>query len=264
MFDDPDEAPAEKSSDPADQAREKADEFRVHAQLAAVFEACRKFDAQILGRLDPEIAREIQRTMGRLEKSKPADSPVLPAESARDAADLLSLFKNRGLSTNDYHIYRRPGEVMVVRWLEGDEVETFYQRLQAHFDVAWNDYKDEEKSTKEWKKDPKTQAYLAALDAIEIKMTDRYLRDVIRQHRIYVLSTQAVDEMDILHLCDYVMGVPAAEVVGAASAPLDEPTERDRAWFFKLFSLRGTTNGVEQMCFFTYLQKAEDTFGSDE
>jgi hypothetical protein len=64
--------------------------------------------------------------------------------------------------------------------------------------------------------------------------------------------------MDILHLCDYVMGVPAAQVVGAASAPPEEPTEADRAWFFKLFSLRGMGEGKERMCFFTYLQKTDE------
>ena len=37
-------------------------------------------------------------------------------------------------------------------------------------------------------------------------------------------------------------------------------TEQDRAWFFKLFSLRGVVQDVQRMCFFTYLQKAEDTF----
>ena len=76
---------------------------------------------------------------------------------------------------------------------------------------------------------------------------------------MFVLSTQTADEMDILHLCDYIMGVPAAEVVGAASAPPDEPTERDRAWFFKLFSLRGIKDDVEQMMFFAYLQKSDDS-----
>jgi hypothetical protein len=92
-------------------------------------------------------------------------------------------------------------------------------------------------------------------------MTDVYLRDYIRAHNLFVLSTQTADEMDILHLCDYLMGVPAAQVVGPASAPPEEePTERDRAWFFKLFSLRGVVDEVERMCFFTYLQKAEDTF----
>ena len=70
--------------------------------------------------------------------------------------------------------------------------------------------------------------------------------------------------MDILHLSDHIMGVSPAEIVGTASAPPDDPTEHDRAWFFKLFSLRGIKESVEQMCFFTYLQKAEDTFDLDE
>jgi hypothetical protein len=91
-------------------------------------------------------------------------------------------------------------------------------------------------------------------------MSDRYLRPLIRKHNIYVLSTQSADEIDILHLCDYVMGVPAAEVVGVKSAPpAEEPTEQERAWYFKLFSLRGMKDGVEQMCFFAYLQKTDDS-----
>ncbi len=148
---------------------------------------------------------------------------------------------------------------MIIRWLAGAEVETFYERLQAHFDVAFNYEKEDEKTSNEWKQDPQTLAYLAALDAIEVKMADRYLREIIRTHKVFVLSTQTVDEMDILHLCDYVMGVPAADVVGDASAPGDEPTEADRAWFFKLFSLRGVVDDVEKMCFFTYLQKSDDS-----
>jgi hypothetical protein len=260
MFDEPDETPSESPPNPGDRAKEKADEFRVHAQLAAVFEGPRKFDAKIRPSLDPQLAREIQRTMGRLEKSKPADTPVIPAESAADATGLLNLAKTKNLSTGDYHIHRRPGEVMIVRWLAGAEVETFYDRLQAHFDVAMNDFRDEEKAALEWQQGADTKAYLAALDAIEVRMAERYLGEVIRKHNIFVLSTQTADEMDILHLCDYVMGVPAAEVVGSASAPPEEPTERDRAWFFKLFSLRGMAEGVEQMCFFTYLQKSDESF----
>ena len=46
-------------------------------------------------------------------------------------------------------------------------------------------------------------------------------------------------------------------------APGDEPSEEDRAWFFKLFSLRGMSEGVERMCFFTFLQKSDDTFEGD-
>ena len=258
MFDEPSESPAERPLDPADRAREKADEFRMHAELAAVFEGCRKFDAQLVAGLDPEIARDVQRGVGRLEKAKSPDSPVLPPPVAADAAALLNLPDTRGLSTNDYHIHRRPGEVMIVRWLAGEQVETYYERLQAHFDAALEGFKEDERQAHEWKQDAKTQAYLAALDAIEVRMAERYLREPIRKHNLYVLSTQAADELNILHLSDYIMGVPAADIVGAASAPPEEPTERDLAWFFKLFSLRGMIEATERMCFFTYLQKSDD------
>jgi hypothetical protein len=263
MFDDEDETPAERSINPADQAREKVDELRVHAQLAAVFEAVRKFDAQILPGLNPDLARDIQRTMGKLEKSKSADSPILPESSKTDAIRLLDLPATGKLSTNDYHIHRRPGETMIVRWIEGEQVDAFYQRLQAHFDVGFEDI-TQEIAASEWKQDSQSKALLDAMRATEVKMAERYLRDPIRLHSLFVLSTQSADEMDILHLCDYIMGVPAADVVGAASASGSDPTEQDRAWFFKLFSLRGIIAGQERMCFFIYLQKSEDMFGDNE
>ena len=52
--------------------------------------------------------------------------------------------------------------------------------------------------------------------------------------------------------------VEAAELVGRASAPPNEPTERDRAWFFKLFCLRGMKDGQERMFFFAFLQKTDE------
>jgi hypothetical protein len=259
MFDEPAETPSERSFNPADRARDKSDEFRMHAELAAVFEGGRKFDAQIV-RLDPEIAREVQRTMGRLEKSTSREHPVLPEASVDDARRLLTLPSSSKLSTNDYHVHHRPGETMIVRWLAGVEVESFYERLQAHFDVALKQFREEERQSLGWKQEPGTLKYLEALDAIEIKMPDRYLRPIIKQHNLFVLSTQTADEMNIVHLCDYLMGVDAKEVVGRASAPPeDSPTEHDLAWFFKLFSLRGMDGQTERMCFFTYLQKAEES-----
>jgi hypothetical protein len=264
MFDEPDDHAEEIARNPADRAREKSDEFRTHAERAAVFEGHRKFDAELLPTLDAQVARDVQRRMARLEKSKSPESPILPAESTADAAALLALPETGGPTTNDYHIHRRPGEAMIVRWLQGPQVEAFYDRFRAHFDVALEGFKEDERQALEWKQDPAILAYLKALDAIDLRMADRYLRDPIRQHNLFVLSTQTADEMDILHLADYLMGVPAADVVGSASAPpADDPTERDRAWFFKLFALRGTNNGVEQMCFFTYLQRTDDTFDLD-
>jgi hypothetical protein len=234
----------------------------MHAELAAVFEGPRKFDASVRPSLDADLARDVQRGMARLEKAKSPEHPVLPDTVTADAAALLDLPATRGLSTNEYHVHRRPGEVMIVRWLAGEQVETYYERLQAHFDAALEGYREDERQSQGWKQDPATLAYLAALDAIDLKMTDRYLRDVIRTHRAFVLSTQTADEINIAYLSDTIMGVEAAEVVGAASAPpADGPTERDLAWFFKLFALRGVKDGVEQMCFFAFLQKSDDDGG---
>jgi hypothetical protein len=210
--------------------------------------------------LEYQVARDIQQRIARLEKSKEAGIPILPPQSEGDAKELLNLAGKLGLSTNDYHINRRPGEVMIVRWIEGEQVETFYERMQAHFDVAIEGEREDERDERGWKQDEKTQAYLKALEAIEMKLADRYLRGVIREHKVFVLSTVTADQMDILHLCDTVMGVESSRVVGPASAPGDEPTEQERAWFFKLFALRGIEAGVERMCFFAYLQKAEESW----
>ena len=263
MFDDSDAGQsAERAVDPAARAKEKSEELRTHAELAAIFEGRRKFDAEIVN-LSDELARDIQRRIARLEKTRSPESPVLPASAAAEAAELLVLGDSGGLRNNDYHIRRRPGELIIVRWLTGEQVETFYQRMQAHFNVGLEQVREDERQEHGWKQDRQTSAYLAALDAIELRMADRYLRDGIRQHHLFVLSTLTADEMDILHLSDYLIGISPAELVGAAAAPPDEPTERDRAWFFKLFSLRGMVENVERMCFFAYLQKAEDTFDLD-
>src|SRR4051812_8543991 len=123
MFDEPTEDPSERTFDPAARAKEKSDEFRTHAELAAVFEAHRKFDAQIRTDLAAETARDVQRGMGKLAKAKPPESPVLPEGSAADASALLMMpVANEALTTNDYHVHRRPGEAMIVRWLAGEEV----------------------------------------------------------------------------------------------------------------------------------------------
>jgi hypothetical protein len=258
MFDEPDENPIERAINPEDRAKDKSDEFRMHAELAAVFEACRKFEAQIIPGLDPNLARDVQRGMAKLDKSRTAESPVIPEASAADAARLLNLPVTAGLSTNDYHIHRRPGEVMMIRWLDAEQVDQYYERIQAHFDAAMESCRAEEKTDNEWKRDPQSDAYLAALEKIDVKMADRYLRPIIKQHGIFVLSTQTADEMNINYLANYLIGTDAAEVVGVKSAPPENPTDADLAWFFKLFSLRGICDGVERMCYFTFLQKADD------
>lgn len=260
MFDEANEKDnsAEDASDPKVRAMEKAGFFRLHAELAAVFEATRKFEAQIHPKFDPALARDIQRKIGKLDKSRAPEHPILPPEVLTDAIEVLSLAEKEGLSTNDYHVAQRPGEVMIARWLEGEQVDSFYERFQAHFDAGLNHYRDEERSMHEWKQDPAATAYLEALDKLEVKMTDVYLRDAIRQHKLFVLSTQSADEIDILYIADQLMGADVRELVGEASAPPDEPTDQDRAWFFKLFSLRGMKGGVEQLCFFAYLQKTDE------
>jgi hypothetical protein len=258
MFEEPEEQSSDHAIDPAARAKDKSDEFRMHAEMAAVFEGTRKFDAILKTDLDPEIVREMQRAMARLEKSKLPDAPILAPEGVDEATRLLTIPLKSDLSTNDYHVYRRPGEIMMIRWLSGDQIESFYERLQAHFDAALDGFKEEERSALEWKQDPKTLAYLTALDAIQIKMAERYLREPIRQHRLFVLSTQTADELSISYLCDYIMSVPADELVGQTSSPPDDPTEQDLTWFFKLFSLRGMVEGREHMCFFAFLQKADD------
>src|SRR3954466_5078925 len=107
MFDEPGESPQERNLDPAQLAKDKADEFRVHAEVCAVFEGPRKFDAEIHG-LKDEVARDVQKRMARLEKAKTPESPILPPENAPDASALLNLSIAENLSTNDYHVYRRP------------------------------------------------------------------------------------------------------------------------------------------------------------
>ena len=164
--------------------------------------------------------------MARLEKAKKPGVPVLPPEILGRCGRGAGAVGGEGaFTTNDYYVYRRPGEVMIVRWLEGEQVETYYERIQAHLDVALTDYKEEEKQTHGWKQDAKTLEYLNALDKLDVKMADRYLRDYVRKHGIFVLSTQTADEISIVYLCDYVMGVPPAEVVGDAAAPPDNPEE---------------------------------------
>ncbi len=260
MFNEPDQNPEERVIDPKQRATEKASELRMHAEIAAVFEGPRKFGAELRFELDYSLAREIQKRMAMLEKQKSPESPVLPPQSAAEASDLLNLAKTRDLATNDYYVCRRPGELMILRWLAGDEVEAFYERMQAHFEAGLEGFREDERQSQSWKQDPRTVAFLRAMEEMKVSTAERYLREPIRKHKLFVLSTVTADEMDILHLTENVMGVAAGELVGEAAAPPEEPTERDRAWFFKLFSLRGTVEGQERMCFFTYLQKAEDTF----
>lgn len=258
MYEDPEETPAERATDPAARARERADEFRIHAELCAVFEGAAKFDAKVDPRFDLNLAREVQKSIAKLEKARAPETPMIVEASMADAAAVLNIPVERGISTNDYHAVRRPGELLIVRWLAGEEVENYYGRLQAHVDAALTFYREEERSSHGWKNDAETTAYLDALDAIKIDMQQRYLRPQIKEHKIFILSTQTADELDILHLTDTIMRTDPAQILGPANELPDEPTERDRAWFFKLFALRGIVDEIERMCFFAFLQKSDD------
>jgi hypothetical protein len=267
MFEDDerrDELPDEKPQSPEAMAGEKADEFRMHAELAAVFEGHRKFAAEMLPGLKPDFARGLQKSFGQMEKAKVPEHPVLVADQAIAEAKLvLGFAAENDLTTNDYHIHRRPGEVMILRWLGGEQIETFYERMQAHFDAALEGHKEDEREAHAWKKDAKKTAYLEALEKIQLKMSERYLRDVIRQHNLFVLSSQMTFELNIAYLCNTIMGIPTEQLVGEPSAPPSDPADSDLAWFFKLFSLRGMREKEERMCFFTFLQKSDETFEID-
>jgi hypothetical protein len=260
MYDEPEEAPKERKADPATRAKEKSDEFRMLAELAAVFEGTRKFDAGLYPGMHGDLARELQKTVGKLEKHKAPDTPILLPAGFEDAAKVLDLWETHALSTNNYHLSRRPGEVMVVRWLAGEQVDLFYGRLQAHYDAAFGAFRDDEKSSNEWKADDATKKYLEALDKADVKMDERYLRAHIKQHNLYVMSTQSADELNISFLADTIMSVPAGDLVGDALAPGEDASDQDKAWFFKLFSLRGMKDGEERMCFFAFLQKTDEAW----
>ena len=259
MDDDTDEPHADTHLTPEARAAEKAGELRMHSELAAIFEGPRKFEARIFPGLAPEVARDVQKAMAKLERAKIENTPVIEADAMPEAARVLSLpATNESLTTNDYHIYRRPGEVMMIRWLADEEVETFYSRYQAHCDAALGGAREEERSSLSWRADEATTKYLDALDAFELDAAALYTRPQIQKHGIFILSTTVTDEMSIRFIADHLMGADVAEITGPASAPEEDAPDSALAWFFKLFALRGKVDEVERMCFFAFLQKSDD------
>ncbi len=238
-------------------AKEKADELRMHAELAAVYEGVRKFDAVVYPDLPADLAMTLQRTIGKLGKSRLSQTPILPPEFNDDAAALLKFHETHALSTNNYHLNRRPGQVVFARWLASDDVATFYQRFQAHFDAARDAAVDEQEQSAGWQQSPANAAYVKALKDLKMNLPDRYLRDLLAKNGLYALSTQSADEMNIQYLCEYLMDTPIPDIVGPAAAPPTDPSEQDLAWYFKLFALRGGPKTDERMCFFTFLQKTD-------
>lgn len=263
MFDDDAQPPNETSSDPVQRANEQAEMLRLNAELAAVFEGTRKFDAQMIA-LDVGMMRKIQLDMARLAKSRLSEMPVIHPSHRPHVDALLTYCDTQSLTTNDYYYHRRPGEVMLARWLAGEEVQIFYDRMQAHFEAGWSAFLEDERSANEWKQDESTSRYVAALESIKEDMSKRYARQAVTNLYLAFLSTQTADEINLLMISDQIMGIGAESLVGTKSAPSDDTNETELAWFFKLFSLRAMVNGVERMCFFAFLQKSGDDFEMDE
>jgi hypothetical protein len=262
MFDDSQEARDDASDDPGKRLSEKLAELRMLAELAAIFEGPRKFKARLRTDLTIEHARELQRAVALLDKSKKPGMPVLPPEKWPDAVALLKRPEQLELSVGDYHLHRRPGEVMLVRWLDNTLADGFYKRMQAHLDVALEQAREDERQALGWKQDPGIASYLDGLDKARFEMEDHYARKAVRMGAC-VLSTVATDDMNIVFLADHLMGVTPADLVGAASAPEDPFDESKLGWYFKLLSLRGPVNSRERLLFFAYLQRSDDSFDSE-
>ncbi len=121
----------------------------------------------------PQLARDMQRAMGRLEKSKSPDSPVLPGPRRRCGRPAEPSQSPRPVHQRLPHPSpaRRSDDRPLAG--QGDQVETFYERLQAHFDAALEGFRKTNGRPTNGSKTRKTLAYLAALDAIEVRMADR-------------------------------------------------------------------------------------------
>jgi hypothetical protein len=264
MYDDPDRQKDDQAGAPALRLKEKLDELRIHADLCAIFEGTRKFDASIRTEIDPNLIRDVQQIVAKLEKSKQPGKPFLTPARALGATSLFESLTEQGVATGDYHVHRRPGEVMILRWIKGPEVETFYQRLQAHMDVAIRQTREDERQALGWKNDPTTNDYLEQLDQAELDMQKWWMRDLLRNHELVTVRTQTADEINISYIADFIMGVGAAALVGEELAPLSGAEDSELAWFFKLFALCGSNNGVEHIVFFVFLQKTDDEFDFGE
>lgn len=256
MFDEPDQRRDDTASDPKKRLDEKLAELRMLAELAAIFEGPRKFRSKLLPTLAIEHAREIQRAVAVLERRKKPGVPILPPDEWTDAEALLKRIAELLPSPGDYHLHRRPGEVMLVRWLDEQQAGSFYERMQAHFDTMLQQVREDERQALGWKQDPAMQRYLDALETASSRMEDYYLRMPIRSGA-WALSTISTDDMNILFLADQLMGVEPSALVGTAAAPADPFDEEQLGWYMRLFSLRGLVQKSERVLFFVFLQRSE-------
>ena len=267
MFDDDaDEAPARRT-DPEQAARDKLEELRMYAELAAVFEGPRKFDHDLRRDLPSDLAQRLQRGMLTLERARPNQVQILPDEQVPLARELLSANDPAGLTCGDYHACVRPGQVVMARWIRGEDFDVFHERLLAHFDAMLAGHIEDEESARAWQGDPSLPKYLESLEKFKPNLADRYLVAFVRSGRVPAcLSTHTADELNIAFLAETVMGLSVPEVVGpqAGAATSDEddddayPDESALAWYFKLYLLRGTVERVPTACFFAFLQKTSN------
>lgn len=262
MLDDPNERRDDTAGDPAKRLAEKLADLRMLAELAAIFEGPRKFQSRVSTDLSIEQARKVQRDIALLERGKKPGVPVLPAAKQPEAIALLERVEELQLAPGDYHLHRRPGEVMLVRWLDDMLADAFYQRMQAHFDTVLEQAREDERQALAWRQDPATQAYLEGLDKAKFNMEEYYARAFARVGAC-VLSTLTTDDMNILFLAEHLMGIAPAELVGAASVPEDPFDEGKLGWYCKLFSLRGPARSRERLLFFAFLQRSEGEFAFD-
>lgn len=266
MFeDDADDAPARRT-DPEQAAKDKLEELRMYAELAAVFEGPRKFDQAFRRDLPLDLAQRLQRGLLTLERARPGQSQLIPAEHISLARELLAAHDTAGLTCGDYHAAVRPGQVLIARWIQGGDFDTFHERLSDHFDAMLAGHIEDEESARRWLGDSTLPKYLQSLKKHKPNLPERYLWAFIRSGGVPAcLSTHTADELNIAFLAETVMGLTVGEIVGqqAALAVSDDddaawPDESDLAWYFKLFLLRGTVEQVPTACFFAFLQKTGD------
>ena len=86
------------------------------------------------------------------------------------------------------------------------------------------------------------------------------MRDLLRDHELATVRTQTADEINISYIADFIMAVGAGALVGEEFAPPGSADDAELAWFFKLFALCGTKEGIEHIVFFVFLQKTDDEF----
>jgi hypothetical protein len=252
----------DQTSQPKQRLAQTLAALKQHAEFAAMYEGPRKFGDAVRPDLDAELARSIQQRVAKV-ASKIGPGPLVNASQQTLARELLRLHTAEGLAPRDYFIYRRPGEVMMVRWLAGDDVSTYHQRMQAHFDVALKQTQADEREKLAWRNDEKDNAYLELLDEATFEMSHYTAREIVTRSKMAVMSSLMADAVHIGFLCEQVMGVSAAEVVGAAFSPPADAGDEEVSWFYRHFSLRGVLDEVEAVMNFTFLQKTSDDWFDD-